>query len=226
MLEHELPLSSKLPEPVPCRVCRHSTASSDITEAGRRLQYCSRCGAATVHPEDGADASGRDEPECAQEAIKPLRRSRAETETLLSPLVATLPEGAYGLNFRCGSWPIGTLYLREQGFKCQDYDPVFAPFSAALDRIYDFVVVIDVADRFADPAGDFDLLEDLIKPGGSLLLTHRTLARHSLSALIGSEDLRVAAAYESRTLRCIGEDRRWDLVLQDDERTLFRMLAS
>jgi hypothetical protein len=226
LLEHKLPSSSELGEKLSCRVCRHPTASSGITEAGRRFQSCSRCGARAIDPEEVADPSTRDDPELIPNAGKPNRRARAETEALLSPLIATLPEGSYGLNFRCGSWPMGTMCLREAGFKCQDYDPLHAPFSAALDRVYDFVVAIDVADQFPDPASELDLLEDLIRPGGWLLLTHRNSVQGSPAALIVDDDPLVVAAYEPRTLRCIGTDRRWTLALQDDKRTLFRMLIN
>lgn len=109
------------------------------------------------------------------------------------------------------------------GFKCQDYDPLSAPFSAALSRIYDFVLCNDVVEHFHDPAVEFDLLEDLVRPGGWLLITTREREETSLTSLNEGQDSLAVASYQPDTWRCVGSDRHWETVVQDGGQSLFRM---
>ncbi len=58
--------------------------------------------------------------------------------------------------------------LEEQGFPMRVYDPFFANDRDALGPAYDFITCTETAEHFADPAGEFERLDRMLKPGGWL----------------------------------------------------------
>jgi len=87
-------------------------------------------------------------------------------DRMLSRLILHLTPGASGLDFGCGPGPTVSVMMRERGFSCEDYDPIFHDFPTLLEREYDFVTSTETVEHFHHPAEAFQTLISLVCPGG------------------------------------------------------------
>ncbi len=85
---------------------------------------------------------------------------------LADPLCRLLDPGSRGIDY--GSGPGGVLagMLRERGFICDGYDPVFDPRDPAPP--YDFAACAEVFEHFHEPGAEIARLVALLRPGGVL----------------------------------------------------------
>lgn len=91
---------------------------------------------------------------------------RSFLNQLVEPLAARLPAGAEGLDFGSGPCPVLSLLLAGRGFRMSQYDPLYAPEPAALNRRYDFVACSETVEHFTNPARDLDIMLSLVREGG------------------------------------------------------------
>lgn len=75
-----------------------------------------------------------------------------------------------GLDFGCGPGPTLSLMLQEKGYRMAIYDPYFAPDTAVLAQQYDFITCTEAIEHFYTPAKEWQLLLNMLKPGGWLAL--------------------------------------------------------
>lgn len=87
---------------------------------------------------------------------------------LADPLLERLPPRREGLDFGCGPAPALAAMLQAAGHRMHLYDPAFHDDPAALQRRYDFITCTEVVEHLHDPAGTFDRLHALLRPGGLL----------------------------------------------------------
>ena len=87
-----------------------------------------------------------------------------------------LPMGS-GIDLGCGPTPVLGELLRERGYSCLDYDPFFYPARElwALVGTFDFVVICEVAEHFKDPHLDWKGILGLLKPGGVVAVSTKTI---------------------------------------------------
>ena len=95
--------------------------------------------------------------------------SRAFLGRLADPLCRAVGPAAGGLDFGCGPQPVLAEMLRAQGYRMQQYDPMYFPETKPLERTYDFVVCCEVAEHFRSPRREFDRLGKLLAGAGSSL---------------------------------------------------------
>lgn len=92
-------------------------------------------------------------------------------QRLATPLLAALGRsGLQGLDFGCGPGPLLALMLTEAGQQMTVWDPFFAPDSTALERQYDFISCSEAIEHFVNPAQEWALWQQLLKPGGTLAI--------------------------------------------------------
>lgn len=86
---------------------------------------------------------------------------------LVDPLQAYLKKPADGLDFGCGPGPAIGLMMASGGHRVVEYDPFYAPDTAVLGQVYDFVTCTEVVEHFYYPRIEFERLNRLLlKPGG------------------------------------------------------------
>ncbi|MFP4609861.1 MAG: class I SAM-dependent methyltransferase, partial [Thiohalophilus sp.] len=95
-------------------------------------------------------------------------RYRAFLNQLVEPLLQRLHPAMEGLDYGCGPGPTLSGMLREAGMVMHDYDPLYAPDTALLDRQYDFVTCTEVVEHFCDPGTAWPQLVERVRPGGWL----------------------------------------------------------
>lgn len=95
-------------------------------------------------------------------------RYRRFLSRLAEPILARLSPRSSGLDYGCGPGPALAAMLGEAGHEMRVYDPFFAPDPCVFERTYDFIVCSETAEHFFDPAGEFERLDRLARPGGWL----------------------------------------------------------
>lgn len=75
---------------------------------------------------------------------------------------------AVGLDYGCGPGPVAAVMLEKQGFTVRLYDPFFENHQENLQLQYDFIICCEVMEHFHYPRKEFQLLYNLLKPGGKL----------------------------------------------------------
>lgn len=73
-----------------------------------------------------------------------------------------------GLDFGCGTGPVISKMLSENGFEVLQYDPLFCNNKKLLEQKYDYIICCEVIEHFHKPNKEFALLRSLLKEGGRL----------------------------------------------------------
>lgn len=96
------------------------------------------------------------------------------TSPITNFILESFDINAKGLDFGCGTGPVITKVLRDNGYdNIHLYDPFFHPVQKLLEETYDFIFACEVVEHFAQPREEYQQLLDKIQPGGRLLImTH------------------------------------------------------
>lgn len=93
-------------------------------------------------------------------------------QAFVSPLTTAVKRDfspdAVGLDYGCGPGPVAAVELEKQGFTVRLYDPFFENHQENLQQQYNFIICCEVMEHFHQPAKEFRLLSDLLRPGGKL----------------------------------------------------------
>lgn len=89
-------------------------------------------------------------------------------DPLLEAVKKEMPRDAQALDYGCGHSPVISEVLNAEGFQFTLYDPFFYPDESSLARQYDLITCCEVVEHFHHPKREFNLLYDLLKPGGRL----------------------------------------------------------
>ena len=153
-----------------CPVCRSPDTGPLLSVDGRDYGSCPQCEARFLAPAQ-RPSQAEERAHYGHHNNDPADpRYRRFLAKLADPLLARLPGPSSGLDFGCGPGPALAAMLREAGHAVVLYDPFFAPDPAPLAARYDFVACTETAEHFHDPAGEFDRLRRLLRPGGLLAL--------------------------------------------------------
>ena len=113
--------------------------------------------------------------------------------------------------------------MAEEGFDIRLYDPFFHPDTNTLEKTYDFVTCTETAEHFKSPRDEFQLLGDLVNPGGWLgVMTGMLDNREGFHGWYYYNDPTHIAFYSTRTMRWIAEWMEWDIELPAQNVALFR----
>jgi SAM-dependent methyltransferase len=86
----------------------------------------------------------------------------------IKPALNYLKHGATGLDYGCGPVPTLNKLLDLMGFACEIYDPIFFPEYPL--GTFDFIFATECFEHFFKPAHELQKLENLLKPGGILVV--------------------------------------------------------
>jgi len=162
-----------------CPLCRSEASSPFLRASLDAYHSCAECGlvflASRAHLSPRAERN-----RYLEHHNTPWDRGyREHLKSAIDPLVEQLQSRArsssqafrgecLGLDFGCGPEPVAQLLLKELGYECKSYDPFFAPHTEVLERRYEFVLCIEVVEHLREPGPTWQLLYQLLLPGGIL----------------------------------------------------------
>jgi len=125
---------------------------------------------------------------------------------LWQELSPKLTPGMSGLDFGAGPGPALAAMMDEDGFKVTIYDPLFQPNTDVLQRKYDFITCTETVEHFKRPREEFNLLINLLRPGGWLgVMTGMLDNRNGFHGWYYHLDPTHIGFYSSTTMRWISE---------------------
>lgn len=151
-----------------CPLCQSPTVRDFAAVHGRRYGACATCGLIALRVEDRPDSTTALAHYGLHQNDPGDAGYRAFLNRLCVPLLAQLPAGARGLDYGSGPGPTLSVMLEEQGFPMRVFDPYFADDTDALGQTYEFITCTETAEHFFDPAGEFERLDRMLRPGGWL----------------------------------------------------------
>lgn len=145
---------------------------------------------------------------------------------LVEVLVPQLAPGAAGLDYGSGPGPTLSLMLAELGFSVTNYDPLFTPDEAALERSYDFITCTETVEHFHRPGEEFRRLQGLLQPDGWLgIMTGILVSDDQFPGWWYTRDLTHVCFYKEATLAWIARRFGWKLALPAENVVLYRRLG-
>lgn len=73
-----------------------------------------------------------------------------------------------GIDYGSGGSGIIGYLLRKEGFNVKAFDPIFCNNSELLAQTYSYIACCEVIEHFHNPAKEFELLRNILVPGGYL----------------------------------------------------------
>lgn len=95
-------------------------------------------------------------------------RYQTSVAPIIKRILSNFKKTDKGLDFGCGTGPVITKMLRDNDYDVQEYDPFFANHPKALEKKYNYIACCEVIEHFHHPKKEFELLFNLLKPGGKL----------------------------------------------------------
>lgn len=124
---------------------------------------------------------------------------------LSEPLLTRLGRGKKGLDFGCGPAPVLARMFEQCGHNMQLYDPYYFNDTSVLEGSYDFITASEVVEHLREPLKEFQLLFDLLLPGGWLgIMTKLVLGREAFSSWHYIRDLTHVSFYSRDVFDYIG----------------------
>ncbi|MCK0154696.1 class I SAM-dependent methyltransferase [Alcanivorax sp. S6407] len=196
-----------------CTLC-HTPAALFATVEGREYFRCPNCQLTFEHPDKLPSA----EQEKGQYDLHDNRPDdpgyRKFLSQLAEPLKRELPPGARGLDFGCGPGPALAMMLREQGFDCATWDPLYASDKAALEPQYDFVTCTEVIEHLHQPAKEWQWFSEHVKPGGWLgIMTRWLIDDDAFARWHYRRDPTHVCFWQPATFQWLARKQGWDLHL-------------
>jgi SAM-dependent methyltransferase len=196
---------------LPCPVCRGGSVAAYQVVEGLGYFRCVDCEARFLDPAQRPSRQSEHAHYQLHENDPADPRYRAFLAKLAGPLVARLPPGLSGLDYGCGPGPALAAMLSEAGHSMALYDPFFFPDPAPLAATYDFITCTEVVEHFHAPADEFDKLERLLRPGGSLaVMTCFQTNDARFANWHYRKDPTHVVFYREQTFRTIAAQRGWE----------------
>lgn len=130
----------------------------------------------------------------------------------LNPLIPNLDSEMRGLDYGSGPTPVASMILAEQGFKVENYDPFFAPRNFEEDEKFDFIICLETAEHFLNPAEEFSRIDQLLKPKGFLMLMTEVYSQETpFPQWRYLSDPTHVSLYQKKTLAWIKERYCWEM---------------
>ena len=122
----------------------------------------------------------------------------------IEPALPHLSRNMNGLDFGCGPTPALSVLLKRQGYKCDDYDPLFFP--EITGKVYDYIFATECFEHFFFPGKEIQKIYQMLGPQGFLIIMTETWKmEESFSCWYYACDNTHVSFYHSRTFEFIAE---------------------
>lgn len=205
--------------PLVCPLCASQHTHFYHQDKRRRYWHCLNCELVFVEPEYLLSrAQEREIYELHENdpSDEGYRRFLQRAVTPLAKHLTAVHNSA--LDYGCGPAPTLAILLAELGLTVDNYDPLFAPNRAALQRQYDVVTCTEVVEHFHTPQRDWQQLTQRLQPGGLLVvMTKRVLDAEAFSRWHYKNDPTHVCFYHDNTFAYLAESLGWSMELADKD---------
>ncbi|GAB5399714.1 MAG: class I SAM-dependent methyltransferase [Aureisphaera sp.] len=149
-----------------CPLCK----STNVKQRVDAFQFltCSNCGSVFRNPEDFPNPQKERERYLQHNNNIEDPRYQRFVNPIVEAVVKTFPTTSMGLDFGAGTGPVISKILGDRGYAMHLWDPFFHSDRSVLDKTYDFIVCCEVIEHFHKPYEEFQLMQSLLKPNGTL----------------------------------------------------------
>lgn len=141
---------------------------------------------------------------------------------IIEEVKKNLKTESLGLDFGCGHTPVLSRHLQKESYNMSEYDAIFFNDTSVLNRNYDFIVCCEVMEHFYKPHQMFQLLFDILMPGGLLICkTHPYTNSVDFTTWYYKNDPSHVFIYQHKTFQWIKENFLFENVKVDDRLITF-----
>ena len=206
-----------------CNICRSNAASSFNTLDSKTYCSCNVCGCKYLDKLYFIDPVEEEQRYLEHNNSIKDNEYRAFLSRLSDPLKEKISLGSNGLDFGCGTGPALADMLTQDGFKVELYDPFFFPDKGVLSKQYDFITCTETVEHFYDPFKEFNILNDLLKPGGWLgVMTSFLTSDEMFESWYYRRDPTHVSFYCEKTFQVIASQRNWKCEIKSKDVVLLQ----
>ena len=206
-----------------CNICRSNAASSFNTHDSKTYWSCNVCGCKYLDKLYFIDPVEEEQRYLEHNNSIKDNEYRAFLSRLSDPLKEKISLGSNGLDFGCGTGPALADMLTQDGFKVELYDPFFFPDKGVLSKQYDFITCTETVEHFYDPFKEFNILNDLLKPGGWLgVMTSFLTSDEMFESWYYRRDPTHVSFYCEKTFQVIASQRNWKCEIKSKDVVLLQ----
>ena len=153
-----------------CKLCLVSGAVPAGRNKHREFVHCPTCGLVSV-PREFWVSENEERARYAHHDNSPSNEGYVKFLGQVAGVVAGLGRAkARVLDFGSGEKAVLAELLRQRGFDCAAYDPIYGLGQTALRDRYDLVVLCEVIEHLRELRGEMQLLRDCLGPGGRVVV--------------------------------------------------------
>ena len=206
-----------------CNICRSNAASSFNTHDSKTYWSCNVCGCKYLDKLYFIDPVEEEQRYLEHNNSIKDNEYRVFLSRLSDPLKEKISLGSNGLDFGCGTGPALADMLTQDGFKVELYDPFFFPDKGVLSKQYDFITCTETVEHFYDPFKEFNILNDLLKPGGWLgVMTSFLTSDEMFESWYYRRDPTHVSFYCEKTFQVIASQRNWKCEIKSKDVVLLQ----
>ncbi|PKP02759.1 MAG: class I SAM-dependent methyltransferase [Bacteroidetes bacterium HGW-Bacteroidetes-9] len=138
----------------------------------------------------------------------------------IKPALEYLKPGMKGLDYGCGPVPTLSRLLEQNGYTCDDYDPIFFP-ELDQDKQYDFIFATECFEHFFFPAKELQKIRRLLKEDGILvIMTEQWQNLEKFKTWYYAKDSTHVSFYHKRTFGFIANKSGMNTLFTDNNRVI------
>ena len=206
-----------------CNICRSNAASSFNTLDSKTYWSCNVCGCKYLDKLYFIDPVEEEQRYLEHNNSIKDNEYRVFLSRLSDPLKEKISLGSNGVDFGCGTGPALADMLTQDGFKVELYDPFFFSVFVVLSKQYDFITCTETVEHFYDPFKEFNILNDLLKPGGWLgVMTSFLTSDEMFESWYYRRDPTHVSFYCEKTFQVIASQRNWKCEIKSKDVVLLQ----
>tara|TARA_B100001142_G_C14232929_1_gene616135 strand:+ start:232 stop:867 length:636 start_codon:yes stop_codon:yes gene_type:complete len=206
-----------------CNICGSDAVESFQTSDQKIYWNCSHCGGKFLDKDFLLKSNDEKERYLEHNNEIDDPEYRAFLAKLAIPLKEKILPSSTGLDFGCGHGPALSDMFKKDGFEVLLYDPFFYPDTKVLSQQYDFITCTETAEHFHDPWKEFNMLNNLLKPGGWLgIMTCFLTTDDMFESWYYRRDPTHVTFYAEKTFQVIASQRNWICEVQSKDIVLLQ----
>ena len=206
-----------------CNICGSDAVESFQTSDQKIYWNCSHCGGKFLDKDFLLKSNDEKERYLEHNNEIDDPEYRAFLAKLAIPLKEKILPSSRGLDFGCGHGPALADMFKKDGFEVLLYDPFFYPDTKVLSQQYDFITCTETVEHFHDPWKEFNMLNNLLKPGGWLgIMTCFLTTDDMFESWYYRRDPTHVTFYAEKTFQVIASQRNWICEVQSKDIVLLQ----